>query len=65
VENATYIGCYYDCQSGASGPCGNATTSNRDLPVFYCSNGRTRTLSVIAAPTRPILPVHVIGQVIP
>jgi hypothetical protein len=37
-ENATYIGCYYDCQSG--GVCGDAATSYRDLPVFFCSNGK-------------------------
>jgi hypothetical protein len=29
AENATYIGCYHDCNGG------------RDLPAFYCSNGKT------------------------
>jgi hypothetical protein len=38
AENATYIGCYYDCQSGTN--CGDATSSNRDLPFFFCSNGK-------------------------
>jgi hypothetical protein len=40
AENATYIGCYYDCQTAAAGPCGDATTSNRDLPAFFCVNGK-------------------------
>ena len=39
AENATFIGCYYDCQSGTA-PCGDTTTSNRDLPFFFCSNGK-------------------------
>jgi hypothetical protein len=34
AENATYIGCYVDC----NGDCSVAT--DRDLPVYFCSNGK-------------------------
>jgi hypothetical protein len=37
AENATYIGCFADC--GDVG--GGCTQANRDLPTFFCSNGRS------------------------
>ncbi len=37
AENATYIGCYADC----GGVVGGCTQANRDLPTYFCSNGKS------------------------
>lgn len=35
AADPVYIGCYKDCDGGRS-----CTQSNRDLPTYYCANGK-------------------------